>query len=400
MKERFDIVIVGGGLVGASLAIALDRSGHRVALVEAALPRVETQPSYDERNLALARVTIDGLASLGVWPHASAAATPIRRIHVSRRGDFGSVHLDRVQLGLEGLGAALPARERGSALIARLGACTRLVRIAPAELVGLEVHADDADACLRTPEGERRLSTRLVVGADGTQSFVRDAVGVEVDETDYAQSAFVTTLTCERPLDGQAYERFTDTGPVALLPLGGRRAGLVLSVASTDAARVAALDDAAFVAFVHERFGWRAGRFSRPGARRPYPLKRTLARALVAGRAVLVGNAAQTVHPLGAQGFNLGLRDALTLAELVEAADDPGAADLLAAYVERRRPDREATTAFSDDLVRLMGNDSAPLRALRSLGFAALAASDGLRRRVALRGMGFRGDVSARALER
>ncbi len=398
MKERFDIVIVGGGLVGASLAIALDGSGHRVALVEAALPRVEAQPSHDERNLALARVTIDGLASLGVWTHAAASATPIRRIHVSRRGDFGSVRLDCAQLGLAEFGAVLPARELGRALLARLDACAHLERIAPAELVGLDARADAVQARLRAPDGERVLSTRLVVGADGTASFVRNALGIGIDETDYAQSAIVTTLACERPLDGQAYERFTDSGPVAMLPLGGHRAGLVLSVPSADAARVAALDDDAFLSFVHERFGWRAGRFSRPGARRPYPLKRTLARALVAGRAVLVGNAAQTVHPLGAQGFNLGLRDALGLAELTEAAPDPGAADVLAAYAVRRQPDRDATTAFSDDLVRLMGNDTLPLRALRSLGFAALAASDDLKRRVALRGMGFRGDVPARAL--
>ncbi|MBN8482912.1 MAG: 2-octaprenyl-6-methoxyphenyl hydroxylase [Xanthomonadales bacterium] len=400
MQERFDIVIVGGGLVGASLAIALDASRHRVVLVEAALPRVEAQPSHDERNLALARVTIDGLAALGVWKHAAAAATPIRRIHVSRRGDFGSVRLDCAALGLAEFGVVLPARELGRALLARLDECTRLVRLAPAELVGLDARADAVHMHLRTPEGERALSTRLLVGADGTTSFVRSALGIGTDETDYAQSAIVTTLACERPLDGQAWERFTDSGPVAVLPRGGHRAGLVLSVPSADAARIAALDDEAFIAFVHERFGWRAGRFSRPGARRPYPLRRTLAQALVAGRAVLVGNAAQTVHPLGAQGFNLGLRDALSLAELVEPASDPGAADVLAAYVARRQPDRNATTAFSDDLVRLMGNDTLPLRGLRSLGFAALALSDDLKRRVALRGMGFRGDVSARALAR
>ncbi len=400
MHERFNIVIVGGGLVGASLAIALDGSGHRVALVEAVLPRVEASPNPDGRNLALARVTIDGLAALGVWKHAAASATPIRRIHVSRRGDFGSVRLDCTRLGLAEFGAVLPASELGRALLARLDECTRLVRIAPAELVGLDARSDAVHAHLRTPDGDRALSTRLLVGADGTTSFVRKALGIGIDETDYAQSAIVTTLACERPLDGQAWERFTDSGPVAVLPLGGHRAGLVLSVPSADADRVAALDDEALLAFVHERFGWRAGRFSRPGARRPYPLKRTLAQTLVAGRAVLVGNAAQTVHPLGAQGFNLGLRDALSLAELVEAASDPGATDVLAAYVTRREPDRAATTAFSDDLVRLMGNDTLPLRALRSLGFAALAASDDLKRRVALRGMGFRGDVSARALAR
>jgi 2-octaprenyl-6-methoxyphenol hydroxylase len=208
-------------------------------------------------------------------------------------------------------------------------------------------------------------------------------------------------LTLEKPLDGTAYERFTDSGPVALLPLGANRAGLVLSVPSADAPRVAALDDDAFVAFVHERFGWRAGRFSRPGRRKPYPLARALASRTIARRAVLVGNAAQTVHPIGAQGFNLGLRDALTLAELLRApASDPGDAALLARYAQRRGADREATTRFSDDLVRLMGNDFAPLRLVRSLGFHALDRITPLKRRFALRGMGFRGDTPLLALMR
>lgn len=233
---------------------------------------------------------------------------------------------------------------------------------------------------------------------------MRAHFGIGVQRTDYAQSALVTTVTTGRALDGGAFERFTDSGPVALLPLGRHRAGLVLTVASDAAARVAALDDAAFIAFVHERFGYRAGRLSRPGQRKPYPLARLLADALTAPRTVLIGNAAQTVHPLGAQGFNLGLRDALSLSELLiearQADADPGSPQLLARYVERRAPDRAATTSFSDDLVRLMGNETPPIRMLRSIGFSALDRLMPLKRRVALRGMGFRGDVSQLGLSR
>jgi 2-octaprenyl-6-methoxyphenol hydroxylase len=257
---------------------------------------------------------------------------------------------------------------------------------------------------LRSGDTTQRVRTRLLVGADGSESFVRSAFGIGVQRHDYAQSAFVTTLTTERALDGLAYERFTDSGPVALLPLGERRAGLVLSVPSEDAARIAALDDAAFIAFVHERFGWRAGRFSRPGRRKPYPLTRVLAERTTAPRCVLVGNAAQTVHPLGAQGFNLGLRDALTLSELLRDAHsthaDPGGADLLERHVERRAQDRAATTAFSDELVHLMGNDFLPLRIARTLGFHALDRIAPLKRAFALRGMGFRGDTPAAGLSR
>ena len=357
-------------------------------------------PSYDERNLALAGASVNALRALGVLD-AAAPAQPIRRIHVSRRGDFGSVRLDANEMGIAAFGATIPARELGNALLRRLDRCGDLARLAPAEVVAIEPRDDRVDIRLRTPDGGRAISTRLLVGADGTESFVRRTLGIDVERHDYGQSAFVTTLTLGKPLDGTAYERFTDSGPVALLPLGDNRAGFVLSVPAEDAPRVGALDDDAFVALVHERFGWRAGRFSRPGRRKPYPLARALALRTTAKRTVLVGNAAQTVHPIGAQGFNLGLRDALTLAELLRASSaDPGSEELLAAHVARRAADRDATTRFSDDLVRLMTNDFAPLRLVRSLGFHALDRIAPLKRRFALRGMGFRGDTPLLALMR
>ena len=401
VNEPSDVLIIGGGLVGASLAIALDGVGLRVALAEAVPPRVDLQPSYDERNLALAGASVNALKALGVL-EAGAAATPIRRIHVSRRGDFGAVRLDAGELGLPAFGAVMPARELGNALLQRLDRCRQLERIAPAKAVAIAPGAEAVAVALRAGDTTRDVRARLVVGADGSESFVREALGIEALRHDYAQSAFVTTLTLERPLDGTAYERFTDSGPVALLPLGERRAGLVLSVPTADAAHVAALDDAAFIDLVHERFGWRAGRLSRPGKRKPYPLARMLAARTTASRTVLVGNAAQTVHPIGAQGFNLGLRDALTLAELlrgaVAAQGDPGDAALLARHVERRAEDRAATTSFSDDLVRLMGNGVLPMRMLRALGFHALERVAPLKRRFALRGMGYRGDAPALGL--
>jgi 2-octaprenyl-6-methoxyphenol hydroxylase len=403
VNETLDVLIVGGGLVGASLAIALDDAGLAVAQAEAVPPRIDASPSYDERNLALARASVNALEMLGVLD-ARAPATPIRRIHVSRRGDFGAVRLDAHELGLPSFGAVIPARELGNALLRRVERCATLQRIVPAQAMSIDIGADAVAVELRSGDATRRVRTRLLVGADGTESFVRNALGIDAQRHDYAQSAFVTTLTTEKPLDGLAYERFTDSGPVALLPLGERRAGLVLSVPSADAERVAALDDAAFIAFVHERLGWRAGRFSRPGRRKPYPLARVLAERTTAPRCVLIGNAAQTVHPLGAQGFNLGLRDALTLAELLRDAHatgiDPGAATLLARHVERRAEDRAATTAFSDELVHVTGSDFLPLRVLRSLGFHALDRIAPLKRRFALRGMGFRGDTPLAGLSR
>ncbi len=402
MTRPLDVLIAGGGLVGASLAIALADSGLAVALVEAAAPRPDSQPSHDGRNLALARVTLNALQALGVWPLVSVTAAPIRRLHVSRAGEFGSVHLDAWRHGVEAFGAVLPAHELGRGLLQRLAACAGLQRHAPAEVIVMRPGRDAIEVDLREGDAQHTLRTRLLVGADGTTSFVRDALGIDTDVIDYAQTLIVTTLAPERPLEDCAYERFGDEGPVALLPLVGQRAGLVLSVADNAAAAMMALDDDGFLDLAQRRFGWRRGRFARLGRRTAYPIRRRTAQALVAPRAVLVGNAAQAIHPIGAQGFNLGLRDALTLAELLIAAAranrDPGAAELLATYAERRQVDREGTLAFSDGLVRLACSPAGALCPLRLLGMHLIAHSDLLQHEIARRGMGFRGAPTVYAL--
>ena len=398
MQTEHDILIIGGGLVGASLAIALEGSGLRVALVEAAPPQPDLQPSYDERNLALARATVNALAALGVWARVAARATPIQRIHVSRQGEFGTVRLAASEHGVDAFGAVLPARELGNGLLAQLDVCATLTRYAPAKLAAIDAGADAVVARLILADGEITVRARLLVGADGTNSFVRNAVGIQSDNVDYAQTAFVCTVTAERAPDGCAFERFTSSGPVALLPLGERRAGVVLTVPADDAARVSALNDASFIDLLHERFGYRLGRLARPGKRVSYPLVRVQAQRLHAPRAVLVGNAAQTLHPIGAQGFNLGLRDALTLVELVERAGDPGAPELLTAYSGRRRDDRDGTIAMSDGLARWTAYDTPPLKLLRSLGLLALDRIAPLQEALVRRGMGFRGKPPRLAL--
>lgn len=394
------VLIVGGGLVGASLAIALDAAGIKATLVETAVPRADAQPSYDERNLALARATVNGLDAIGVWRHAAANATPIRHIHVSRAGEFGSARIDADRQGVDALGWTLPARELGAALLRRLDECTRLARLAPATLAALELRADGWRAQVDTPDGMRHIDTPLLVGADGTASFVRAQLGIDAERHDYRQTLFVCTVTPERDHANRAYERFADDGPIALLPLAEHRCGLVLTVSTEEAESVAALDDAGFIELAQRRFGWRLGRLARPGKRHPYAIHRVAAAQLAGPRAVLVGNAAQTVHPIGAQGFNLGLRDALTLAELLAAAPDPGDAGLLAHYAARRAPDREGTMAMSHGLVRLACLPQPLLAPLRSLALLACDRLPPLQRALARRGMGFRGEPPLAVLER
>ena len=386
--------------MGASLAIALDAAGIDAVMVEAAAPRVGEQPSYDERNLALARATVNGLAAIGVWPYAAAQATPIRHIHITRAGEFGSVQMDAAKHGVDALGWTLPARELGAALLRRLDDCQRLKRLAPATLEALEPLPAGWRARISTADGLVEIDTPLLVGADGTASFVREQVGIGAEHHDYQQTLFVCTVTPERDHANRAYERFADDGPIALLPLTARRCGLVLTVPREEADAVAALDDDGFIALAQQRFGWRLGRLSRPGRRHPYPIQRVASRELIAPRAVLVGNAAQTIHPIGAQGFNLGLRDALTLAEMVAAGADPGAQDLLERYAARRTADREGTMTMSHGLVQLACLPLPLFAPLRSMAMLAFDRLPPLQRLLAKRGMGFRSDPPHAVLER
>ena len=396
MSTNHDVVIVGGGLVGASLAIALQRIGVDCALVEAtaagAPPAV-----FDQRNLSFAAATVNALTALGVMARLRSATGPIRRIHVSRAGDFGRVTLDAADYDRPWFGQVVVARDFGLALEARLAELPALARYRPARFVRLGAVVDGRrPVVIAGDNGEQTLNARLVVGCDGTASSVRQAVGIGTLEQDYLQTLFVARARAERGPDGTAWERFTDSGPTALLPRGDRHYGLIHTVPRAEAAAVAELDDAAFLARAQAAIGWRAGRLLEVGQRSAYPLARVLARELVAERVVLMGNAAQTIHPIGAQGFNLGLRDALTLAELIEHdRNDPGSAGQLAAYVARRGPDREQTLAFSDGLARFTGNERPAARGLRSLGLLAASASGSLKATLVGGAMGFRGEVPA-----
>jgi 2-octaprenyl-6-methoxyphenol hydroxylase len=399
-----DVLIVGGGLVGASLAIALDRLGLAIGLIEAA-PAGALPAVFDQRNLSLAEASVNALNALGVLPRLRAPTGTIARIHISRVGDFGRVLLDAADHGRAGFGRVVVARDFGEALEATLAGLDRLRRYRPARFLGFA--ETEGDAGLRRvrvadASGERELDARLVVAADGSASAVREALGIAVEGHDYRQTLFVARVRGERAPDGTAWERLTDHGPTAVLPRGDGHYGTIHGVASDEADAVAALDDTAYLERLQRVFGWRAGRLLAVGPRSAYPIERVLAERLTAPRAVLVGNAAQTLHPIGAQGFNLGLRDALTLVECIEAGivrgegaghRDPGHPSVLADHARRRSEDRSRTIAFSDGLARLTADPAPLLSALRSLGLLALEQDAALRAQIVGGAMGYRGDV-------
>ncbi|MDT8388575.1 MAG: 2-octaprenyl-6-methoxyphenyl hydroxylase [Thiogranum sp.] len=376
MPRDSDILIVGGGLVGASLACALGRSGLRIALVEAQPFAVDRQPNYDDRSIALAQGSQRIFAGMGLWDALADKVSPIHTIHVSDRGHFGFTRLQREEEGVPALGFVVSARVLGNALIERLDQLPDVVRLAPARL--LDFHADAAamEARLEVDGQPQVHRSALMVAADGVNSSVRTQLEINTEQRDYGQTAIIANVTPERPHRNVAYERFTDTGPMALLPLRDNHCALVWTVLSDQADEIMVLDEAAFLARLQERFGYRVGRFVKAGTRHAYPLQLVRAEQSVATRLALIGNAVHTLHPIAGQGFNLGLRDVAALADVVidaqRAGDDIGHSHMLKRYADWRETDHGRVVWFTDGMVRLFSNSYPPLAWARNTGMLAL----------------------------
>jgi len=370
-QTDYDVVIVGGGLAGASLAIALSLDGWRVAVIEAVPFDAPEQPSYDERTLALAWGTRRLFDRLGIWDELAAEAAPIHRLHVSERGRFGVTRVGCDEYGVPALGYVVPNRVIGRALYGRLDA-TGVAVFCPAKFVDVRLEGERASVGIEHAAGQRSLSARLVVGADGARSRVRDALGIGTARHDYGQRAIVTTVSPSRSHRDTAYERFTPDGPVAVLPRDGGHCAVVWALPTATAESLEAADDDAFLEALQAAFGHRLGPLTAVGKRVGYPLFRVVADTTVTRRAVLLGSAGYHLHPAAAQGFNLAMRDAALLTELLAEGGDPGEPERLRVWREARLPDQRRVTGFTDMIVRLFSNDVPSLGPARGLGLAAL----------------------------
>jgi len=368
MPESADVVIVGGGPVGSALALALRDSGLRIVLLEA-----RAAGGGDARPLALSYGSRLILERLGVWPALAATATPIRNIHVSQRGGFGRVGLSAAEAGFSELGYVVDYGRVAQALAQAAAAST--VQCLTGARVTATRGGDPATVEYEYGGEHRELTATLLALADG------GAAGESTTEAiDYQQSAVTARVVSERPHNNTAYERFTAHGPLALLPdrkdadekAGGGWA-LVWTTTPEHARQLCALAPEIFLKELRAAFGGRVGEFIAVNGRVPYPLQRRRAQA-AADHIVLIGNAAQTLHPVAGQGFNLGLRDAWELGEQItgHCTDALGSQAWLGAYQARRRLDRGAGLGFTHALVELFSNDLLPLRMIRGTGLALL----------------------------
>ena len=393
-----ELVIVGGGMVGACLALALQgcarQAGWHIRLIEAQPPGgAEAQPSYDTRSTALSHGSRLLLERLGIWADLSGCVEPIRQIHVSDRGHPGVTRLFAEKESVPALGYVVENTRLGEVLLRALD--PQVVEwMAPARATAARAVVGGYSLDVEVGDASQTLHADLLVLADGGRSGLLDQLGVHRDVSPYGQTAIVTNVTSAQGHGAVAYERFTPSGPLALLPLAGQRSALVWTLAQEQAEAVAAMPDADFLAELQQAFGFRMGALTRVGSRVCYPLKLIRAQEQVRAHLVVLGNAAHSLHPIAGQGFNLSLRDTLALADTLVAANAAGRAlgdlGVLQGYLDRQQGDQRMTVAFSDYLTRLFSNRQPLLTAGRNLGLLGLDLLPPARRLFARQAMGLK----------
>ena len=392
---EYDVIIIGGGMVGASLAAALfAQADKRIAVVEAQAFESATQPSFDDRAVALSYGSRKIFEAMQLWPQLESQLQPIHTIHVSDRGQFGACRLHHHEENVEALGYVAENRVLGQVLMARLRQLAHIEWLCPAQLEHLQQDEHGVEVTIRYNKSLTKLRTRLLVAADGAMSKARELAGLNLQRSDYGQSAIIANVETEYAHQNVAYERFTDAGPIAFLPLPQKRCSVVWTVRSHEADAIMQLSEKDFIAQLQQRFGYRLGHILRSGKRHVYPLAYVAAEQLTKGRVAIIGNAAHALHPVSGQGYNLALRDVADMAELVAQHDDPGHPLLLAEYHAKRFKDMQRVYRFTDTLVQLFSNRLTPLAHVRAAGLIVLDMVPPLRHALAKQSMGMLAPMS------
>ncbi|MCQ4443390.1 2-octaprenyl-6-methoxyphenyl hydroxylase [Enterobacter cloacae] len=370
------VIIVGGGMTGATLALAISHMTQGklpVHLVEAVAPEASDHPGFDARAIALAQGTCQQLSRIGLWQAIADCATAINTVHVSDRGHAGFVTLDAQDYRIDALGQVVELHDVGLRLFRQLQDAPGVTLHCPARVAS--VSRSEASVSV-TLENGTVLEGQLLVAADGSRSALGTQCGIEWRQQPYGQVAVIANVSTSVAHSGRAFERFTQHGPLAMLPMSNGRCSLVWCHPQSQSEEIQSWSDERFCTELQKAFGWRLGRITHAGKRTVYPLSLTTASQSISHRLALVGNAAQTLHPIAGQGFNLGLRDVMSLAESLAQAwgeqKDCGAYSVLSHYQKRRQADKEATIGVTDGLVHLFANRWAPLVAGRNLGLMAM----------------------------
>ena len=382
---KVDILIVGGGLIGAALVHALLPTGLTVLMIDNQGPKDRVDEEFDARSVALSAASVRMLKMLNIWSEMAGEASVIDSIHVSEQGRFGTAYLE--PKGAEPLGYVIDIQVMTQALYRRIDQKTLL---APAQLIAFD--SSQRLATIQVGDTLRTVQASLFVAADGSDSVMRSLCQLTAQVKDYGQHALVANIGLARPHKQVAYERFTSSGPLALLPLGSQRMALVWSLLPEDAARMAQLSDADFLRALSKAFGYRLGRLVKVGRRVVYPLRNIFMTEQVTDGVVFIGNAAHTLHPVAGQGFNLGLRDVAMLAQSLSryGLDHPS---LLTHYCQSRQHDQRAITRFTDFLITLYSNQNTGVVLARQLGLVVMDNSAVLKRLLSRYASGFAGVV-------
>lgn len=396
-QTDYDVVIIGGGLIGASFARAMAHMPLKIAIIESAPFQTASQPGFDDRSIALSLGSKRIFNTIGVWGDIKEHATAINKIHVSDQGRFGVTRLDHHEQGVEALGYVVVSRVMGGVLGQAVQQQKNVDLISPAQVSGVALTPQEACVTLSQNNVVRNISTRLIVAADGRESVVRNSLGIKTTDWDYGQTAVIANIKTQYAHNNVAYERFTNSGPVAVLPLTDERCAIVWTVNNADVDEVLSFDDAAFIAAFQKKFGNRLGKIIKAGERHAYPLRLVFAKKQVGPRLALIGNAAHSLHPIAGQGFNLGLRDVATLAEIIRNAQlnnqDIGQLSALNDYAAWRKRDHLRVVAFTDGLVRIFSNDFFPLSVSRNLGLLASDMLPAVKRVLTRQAMGLSGKL-------
>ncbi|MFG6625173.1 FAD-dependent oxidoreductase [Sulfitobacter sp. 1A12056] len=399
MDFDHDIAIIGGGLNGPSLALALSRAGLRVAVIDAQPAQTFENAAFDGRAYALALTSVRLMEGIGIWPDIADDAQPMLEIKVTdgRAGTGPSpmfMHFDHAEIEEGPMGQMVEDRHLRRALLKAAAADPAITMMNDTRVTGQTVTPTGITLTL---EGGKSLRARLAVGADGRGSGTAERAGIKRVAWSYGQTALVCVVDHEKPHHGIAHQFFMPPGPLAILPLTGNRSLIVWSEASANATAINALPDAQYLEVLRPRFGSFLGELSLTGPRYSYPLGLSLAHSMTAPRVALLGDAAHGVHPIAGQGLNAGLRDVAALAEVIADAvrrgEDPGNDAVLARYQEWRRFDNASLALATDSFNRLFSNDNALLRLARDMGMAAINALPGLRRTFIREAAGLTGEL-------